>query len=337
MERERLILKEIVETHIDSGEAVGSRAIAMRLGHALSAASIRAVMHELGQRGWLAQPHTSAGRVPTDLGWRIYLDEMLVRTSLKAEDRRRIEAIAWTEGMPASDVLREAARATAKELGVATAVVLPRFETQVLQRLELVWLRPGRVLALAVTSGGLVHERLVHVEAHVGRPELERFSNYLNSILPGHSLHAVRRMLEDAQRHAAEEIERQAASLGQRAFDHSEPPEVMVEGASRVLAQREFTESPERGPDLLRTLEQRSVWLDLIEQLVVAPDVRVYVGHETGHDGLGACAVVATRYGAGRGEGIIAIVGPKRIDYRRVLPWVRLLGSRLGQVLDAAG
>ena len=76
---------------------------------------------------------------------------------------------------------------------------------------------------------------------------------------------------------------------------------------------------------------------ELSEQLVVAPDVRVYVGQETGHDGLGACAVVATRYGAGRGEGIIAIVGPKRIDYRRVLPWVRLLGSRLGQVLDAAG
>lgn len=337
MERERLILKEVVETHIDSGEAVGSRAIALRLGNTLSAASIRAIMHDLGQRGWLAQPHTSAGRVPTDLGWRIYLDEMLVRPTLRVEDRRRIEAIRWIEGMPASDVVRAAARATADELDVATAVIMPRFESQVLQRLELVYLRPGRVLAVAVTSGGLVHERLVHVEADVARPELERFTNYLNSILPGKSLHAVRRILEDAQRHAADVVEQQAASLGQRAFDHEELPEVMVQGASRVLSQREFTEAPERGSDLLRTLEQRSMWLDLIAQLVAAPDVRVYVGREAGHDGLESCAIVATRYGVGPGEGVVAIVGTKRIDYRRVLPWVRLLGSRLGQVLDAAG
>jgi heat-inducible transcriptional repressor len=336
MERDRLILKEIVEAHIDTGEAVGSRAVAERMGRRLSAASIRAVMQDLGQRGFIAQPHTSAGRVPTDLGWRVYLDEVLVRRSPHPDDRRRIEAIGWSEGTPVPDMLRRLARATAEGLGLATAVVMPRLDTRVLRRLELVLLREGRVLAIAVTSAGLVHERLLHVAQALGRAELERFSNYLNTLLPGHSLSQVRRVIERELGAMEDAALREALVLGQRALGGDDGPEVLVEGAARVLAQREFTEDPERGPDLLRTLEERTIWIGLIDELVGADDVRVYLGEESGHRGFSSCALVATRVGGERGDGAVVLVGPKRIDYRRVLPFARLLGARLGEILDVA-
>jgi len=337
MERELWILKEIVEAHIDSGDAVGSRAVALRMKNAVSAASIRAMMHELGQRGYITQPHTSAGRVPTDLGYRVYLDEMLVPQPARAADRQRIEAIEWPDGMHAADVVRAAARATAEGLGLAAAVVMPRLDTQTLRRLDFVFLRPGRLLAVAVTSSGIVHERLLHVDAMLGRSELERFSNYLNSILPGMSLRVVRQTLERAQSEDRDAVEREALELGKRTFDHVDTPEVVVEGASQVLAQREFAEDPDRGPDLLRTLEQRSVWLGLITKLVSARDVRVYLGAESGQAGFSSCALVATPYGGPSGEGMVVLLGPKRLDYGRVLPFARLLGARLGQVLDAVG
>jgi heat-inducible transcriptional repressor len=350
MERDLRILREVVETYLDSGEAVGSRTVAERLHGSLSAASIRAVMNDLGQRGLLTQPHTSAGRVPTDLGLRAWLDHVPMPLSPRLTDRRRIERIQWTEGAPVTDVLREAARATASELGVATVVVMPRFDAMILRRVELVLLRPGRALAVAITANGLVHERLLHLAPAIGRAELERFSNFLNELLPGLSLHAVRRRLEEMPRDDLDETGQQAVSLGARAFDdtHAEP-EVMIEGAARVLAQRPFTEAPEHGPDLIANLEERSVWLGLLDSLAEADAVRVYVGREAGHEGLAPCAVIATglgEAGAGLGpggarlggaRGVVALVGPKRLDYRRVLPWAHLLASHLGQVLAAAG
>lgn len=339
MDRDLRILHEVVESYIDSGEAVGSKTVAERLHGSLSAASIRAVMNDLGQRGLLTQPHTSAGRVPTDLGFRVWLDRVPLPRTPRPTDRRRIESIRWAEGEPISDVLRAAARATADELGVATVLVLPPLETMILQRVELVFLRPGRALAVAITANGLVHERLLHLEAGLGRPELERFSNCLNELLPGLSLHAVRRRLEEVSRDDLDATRQQAAALGTRAFDHAEPPEVVVEGASRVLGQRVFAETPDAGRDLMANLEERSVWLGLIDSLAAADDVRVYVGHEVGHAGLANCTVIATGLGdvAAGAAGVVAVVGPKRLDYRRALPWTQLLAMRLGQVLASAG
>jgi heat-inducible transcriptional repressor len=337
MDRDLRILHEVVESYIDSGEAVGSKAVAERLQGALSAATIRSVMNELGQRGLLTQPHTSAGRVPTDLGFRVWLDRVPMPRTPRPNDRRRIEAFRWAEGAPISDVLRAAARATADELGVATVLGLPPLEAMILQRVELVFLRPGRALAVAITANGLVHERLLHLEEGIGRAELERFSNCLNALLPGLSLRAVRRRLEEVSREEADATMQQAAALGTRAFDHADPPEVVVEGASRVLGQREFAEAPEAGRDLVANLEERSVWLGLIDSLAAADDVRVYVGREVGHAGLSTCTVIATGLGEVATGGVLALVGPRRLDYRRVLPWTQLLAARLGQVLASAG
>lgn len=340
MDREHLILREIVETHIHSGEAVGSKTVSERLKNALSSASIRAVMATLGQRGYIAQPHTSAGRVPTDLGWREYLDAILVPEALRPRDRARVESLGFKDGASPLELMREAAQVAALALGAAAVVVAPRLERSVLKQLELVLLGPGRVLALAVTEAGLVHERLLRVDARVTRAEVERFTNFLNTLLPGRSLAEVRQVLEAAQKDDHDALERQAIELGQRALDAQagevDALDVLIEGASRVLAQREFTEAPQLASELLRALEERALWLELLARVEATEDTRVYVGEEAPDPGLSPCGIVVTRWTAGHTTGVVAVFGPKRLDYRRAIPLVAQVGRRLGEVFEGA-
>jgi len=350
VDREHLILREVVETHIDSGDAVGSKAVAERLRSTLSSASIRAVMASLGERGLLAQPHTSAGRVPTDRGYREYLDAILGPQvfSRRATGRiqQRLEELGARDATSPVELMRGAAATVAAELGVAAMVVSPRLESAILQRMDLVWLGPGRILAICVTDAGLVHERFLTVTRDVERRDLEAFTNYLNERLPGRSLAEVRQAIEratpelapiegPAQREDRSALADKALELGQRALaiDEQREADLIVEGVSRVLAQREFAEVPERASELLRSIEERQVWLELLDVVQSSADTRVYIGQEAPDPGLASCGLVVTRFSAGRATGIVAVFGPKRLDYRRAIPLVSLVGQRLGELL----
>lgn len=336
MDREHIILREVVEGHIDTGEAVGSKAVSARLRNSLSSASIRAVMATLVEQGLLAQPHTSAGRVPTDRGYREYLDTVLGPTSVKPRDRQRLDGLRFRDGLSPVDVMRAAAGAAASELGVAALVIAPKLEASILQRMELVWLGPGRTLVVAVTDAGLVHERMLTVGREVTASDLEKFTNFLNSLLPGRTLSDVRRAIEAAQLEHHDQLEQKALELGQRAFDEGETTagEVLLEGTSRVLAQREFSEVPERASELMRAFEERIMWLDLLDAVQATADTRVYVGTEVPTPGLQSCGLVVTRFAVGKALGVVALFGPKRLDYRRAIPLVGHVGRRLGELLQ---
>jgi len=337
VDREHIILREVVEGHIDTGEAVGSKAVSVRLRNSLSSASIRAVMATLVDQGLLAQPHTSAGRVPTDRGYREYLDAVLGPTSVKPRDRQKLDGLRFRDGLSPVDLMRAAAGAAASELGVAALVIVPKLEASVLQRMELVWLGPGRTLVVAVTDAGLVHERLLTVGREVTASDLEKFTNYLNSLLPGRSLADVRRAIEAAQLEDHDLLEKKALELGQRAFEGDQTnsaAEVLLEGTSRVLAQREFSEVPERASELMRAFEERIMWLDLLDAVQATADTRVYVGAEVPTPGLQACGLVVTRFAVGKALGVVALFGPKRLDYRRAIPLVGHVGRRLGELLQ---
>ncbi|MCA9517070.1 MAG: heat-inducible transcription repressor HrcA [Myxococcales bacterium] len=343
--RERLILREVVESYILSGEAVGSKAIAARLKNRLSSASIRNVMSDLCEQGLLEKPHTSAGRVPTDRGYRNYLDQLVrpLRALPLVEPASTVDAVAWNEGTSSEDVLRAAVRLLGTELGAATVALTPRLETAILSKLEFVWLRAGRLLAIAITRGGIVHERLLHVDADIRREDLEALSNYLNSLLPGRTLDDVRAVIEAEQerdRNAHGELERRALDLGRRAFGGagagSDDGAVVIDGAARILETKEFAAAPEKAAELLRAIEQRALWLDVLRTALEADDTEVYVGHELGTPALEPCGVVASRYQLGGGAGLIVVVGPKRLDYRRAIPLVGRVAEQLSRVLRAA-
>lgn len=343
-EREMLILREVVEAYIGSGEAVGSKAVARRLRNRLSSASIRSTMHRLGESGFLQKPHTSAGRVPTDRGYRAYLDGLLVPIPLSAGELERLAAPladpVLVEGFSSQQLLRNAAHALSRHMGAISLVFAPRLESAVLRRIEFHGVGPHRVLAIAITEGGIVHERMLRVEPELGRDELEALSRYLNELLPGRTLDEVRGFLTAEQtrdRAAHSALEKQALELGRRALDDVGERPPVVDGAAQLLETKEFAEAPDKAAELLRALEQRASWLELLERVAAADDIEVYVGEENGRPALEPCALVAGRYDSDGGVGLVAVVGPKRLDYRRAIPMVRIVAHRLSAVLGSRG
>ena len=339
-EREMLILREVVEAYIASGEAVGSKAVAERLRNRLSSASIRSTMQSLGESGLLEKPHTSAGRVPTDRGYRTYLDAILVPAELRPRDLEALTGLGWEEGFSSQEVLRGAAHALSQHMGAISLIFAPRLESAVLRRIQFVWLGPRRVLAIAITEGGLVHERLLRVEVDLGRAHLEGLTNYLNEFLPGRTLDDVRELiaeeqLRDEAAHSA--LESQALELGRRALGHVEDAPLVIDGAARLLETKEFAEAPDKAAQLLRALEQRAAWLELLDRVATASDIEVYVGQESGRAALEPCGLVVSRYDSDSGVGLVAVLGPKRLDYRRAIPLVRVVAHRLSAVLRSRG
>ncbi|MFT7581842.1 MAG: heat-inducible transcriptional repressor [Myxococcota bacterium] len=340
MERDRQILREIVEVHIATGEAVGSKTLAKRPGNRLSSASIRAVMHDLEERGLLAKRHTSGGRVPTDQGYRLYLDALFVPKRLRAPVVDQVAGLRWDEGRSAVDVIRQAAQSLSQTMGCASLIFTPRLESAILQELEFVALGRGRVLAIAVTRSGLVHERMLEVDDEPTRETLTELTNYLNTLLPGRTLAEVRRLLETTQAQAQavrSAVETRALDLGRRAFEgHVDGgrAELVVDGTAQILASPEFTERPGIAADVVRALAQRETWLDLIDRVLAAQDIEVYVGAETGRHALASCGLVTGHYRAGGGRGVVMLLGPKRLDYRRAVPLVQMMRDRLTEVLE---
>ncbi|TNF27972.1 MAG: heat-inducible transcription repressor HrcA [Deltaproteobacteria bacterium] len=338
-----LILREVVEAYIASGEAVGSKVVAQRLRNSLSPASIRSTMHSLGESGLLAKPHTSAGRVPTDRGYRAYLDALRRPAPLRPRDLDLASPLGdpgWDDGFSAQEVLRNAAHALSLHLGAISLIFAPPMESAVLQSIQLVWLGPRRVLAIAVTQGGVVHERLLRVEPELVREDLEGLSNYLNQLLPGRTLDEVRALIDAEQRRdraAHSALEQQALEIGRRALGHVDDAPLVVDGAARLLETKEFAEAPDKAAELLRALEQRAAWLELLDRVADADDIEVYIGHENRRPALEPCALVAGRYDSDGGVGLVAVVGPKRLDYRRAIPLVRVVAHRLSTVLRSHG
>ncbi len=335
--RERLILREVVECHADSGRPVGSKCLAGRLNGRLSSASIRAVMGTLAKRGLLAQPHTSSGRVPTDLGYRVYVNQVLPER-LKQGASRDGQGVEWTDGSSLTDLMRDAATAVSRKLGLAGLIVGPRLEAAILQRLSLVYLAAGRVLAVAVTRTGAVHERLLHVVQSVTAHDLEGFNNYLNTILPGRSLAELRVFLSDDLATVRGSLERRALELGRRALTTVEgDADVVVDGTARILEVREFQQAPVQTASLMRSLQERELWLTLLDELEGADDCVVRLGGETGVPSLKLCGLVLASYQTPAGRGLVALIGPKRLDYRQAIPVVGGVAAEMSKALTAVG
>lgn len=334
-QRKLVILREIVEFHIESGVPVGSKVVADRFG-GMSSATIRAVMNELGKEGLLEQPHTSSGRVPTDLGYRTYLERAMQTEAPSVPDSERVASLSWHSGDTVRDLLHKATRLLSDQAGLAGLIAAPRLEQAVLRRIEFVWLRQRRVLAIVVTRSGIVHERQLQVAEEIERGDLETLSNYLNSFLTGMTLAQVLARVRAEQTRDREELsalQLEALRLGREALEEAEGSEVMVDGTASVLEMQEFA-VPGRAAELVRVLEQRDNWLSLLGEIEGGEDTKVYIGSESAAIERVNCSVVTAGYKGGSGSGLVALLGPKRLDYRRAIPLVGLVAERLTDLLE---
>jgi len=335
------VLRTVIRRHIQTGEPVGSKAVTGGPALDLSAASIRSVMAELEERGLLQQPHPSAGRVPTDRAYRLYVDQMLRKTRVSASQAQAIdEALTGSRG-EIPDLLAEASRQLSQFSNQVGLVLAPNLQRVLIDRIEFVRLDPRRVVAILVARSGVVHNRMLETVEPEGQAELDRIGAYLTDELGGLTLpemrdRLLRRMAEE--RAAYDRLMRQSLELGRQALESQEDEgELLVEGASNLFGSPEFSEL-ETMRGLLRTLEEKKALIQLLGEVIDGSGVQVVIGEENPQEQLSKCSLVVSGYGTeARTLGSLGIVGPTRMEYAKAIALVDHLAGVLSRLLSGAG
>lgn len=336
--RSRKILLAVVTEFISTGTPVGSRTLAKKYGLDLSAASVRNVLADLEDAGYLKQPHTSAGRIPTDRALRIFIDTLVQARALAPEEQAKLGKRFSEIYAGANDPMREAGRYLSELSGTAAVVASPRKELRALSQLRFIPTRPKQLLAVLVFSDGSVENRFITVEERPGESELTRIHNLLANVIEGRSLGEVRdlfaRRLTD-ERVALDTLRRRAFELGSQATaDVTGGSDVVIEGQGRLLDLPEYADHT-RLRRLLHTLAERADLLELLDKVIAAGAVTVFVGSEAGELGGGDLSLVLAPYTEhGRVAGTVGVLGPTRMDYAKVLPLVDATAAAMSEALS---
>jgi len=331
------ILKSVIHAHVITGEPVGSRTLSRGAGLDLSPATIRNVMSDLEERGLLSQPHASAGRVPTDLAYRLYVDRLMSRPPIDAGHAHAIDDALQHRRGEIPELLSEAARQLSRVSQHVGVVLVPDMRRIVVEHLEFVRLDAHRIVAILVDRAGVVHNRILGVKDVFNQLELDRIGNELSQRFSGQTLPTIREAIarELLEEQSAYDLRRASLlTLGRDALEIDEDAtEVLVEGASNLLGAPEFNDL-ERTKGLLRTLEQKGRLVDLLEGVLAGQGVQVVIGHENPVSSLSDLSVVATTYHAGdRVLGTVGVVGPTRMEYARAIALVDYLAHVLTRFL----
>ena len=336
--RARKILHAIVAEYLHRGDAVGSRTITRRHEIGLSPATVRNVMSDLEELGLLEQRHHSAGRIPTELGLRLFIQSMLKVRGLSPREKDDIRA--RVTGATAEDMIQSASRLLAEITQHAAVIVAPDPGQARFGHLEFVPMRPGQLLAILVATDGRIENRVVSVPEAIDGPRLERIHAYLNQLLAGLTLDDVRarvqRELGD-DKHRYDELVATALRLGQQVVAAAEPRAGLVVTGQANLVDPDAAGDRaglDRMRELLRTLEDKSALLQLLDRTKQADGIQVFLGADTAHAALAESSVVAQSYGPDeRPIGALAVIGPMRMNYGKVMSVVDFTADVLSQML----
>lgn len=329
--RSREILETVIISYIESGEPVGSRTVARLNREGLSPASIRNVMADLEEKDLLRQPHASAGRVPTDLAYRVYVDSIGKAPRLSLSEERLIASTLERTPGEISDLFGNVSRVLSsysRHLGV---VVSPHIARVRLRDIEFVRVAPHRVLAVIVAASGLIHNKMIEISDDYDQESLDKFGRYLTDEFRGHTLPEIRdRILElmTQEKAAYDRMLRDALSLGRVSLeveaDEKTGGAVFVDGTANLLSDPEFA-SVERLKALFRTFEEKHELLRVLNSCLESESgrVQVIIGSENPSPDMADCSLIASGYGAGgRTLGALGIIGPTRMEYARAIALV---------------
>lgn len=329
--RSKEVLHEIVEAYIETGEPVASRSISRRRRHPLSAASIRNIMADLDEEGFLSQPHTSAGRVPTQKAFRSYVQSLRLRTLATAELERLRSEFGRLDSVEArvehtSRMLTEMTRS----VGIAAAI--PQL-SPALDQVELVALPDRRVLMVVMTRDRQVRNRVVTLDEALTSEELGSIRNYINRNFSGWQLERVRRELSERLEHASAAydtlLQKLTVLFAKGLLDLESPPEVHMEGASYLLT-LDLHLTREKMRELFRALEEKKRVLELLDRFLEKPagEIGVHVGLSEVHPSMGELSLIGLPVILPNGlSAVIAVLGPMRMNYGRVMSAVQNVGS----------
>lgn len=334
--RARDILRLIVDAYVETGEPIGSRSISRRLGMSLSSATIRNVMADLEDLGLLHAPHTSAGRLPTEAGLRLFVHGLLQVGHLSDTEREALDGQAAAAGRSLPEILAQATSVLSGLSGCTGLVVAPKTDRP-LKHLEFVSLGPGRTLIVLVTEDGVVENRVIDTPTGIPQASLVMASNYLASRLVG-------RTIEEGRAAVLAEIEAAQTQLDALttkvveaglAIHSSDTGQLIVRGQSNLLEDLEGREDIDRIRLLFDALETKDTMLKLLEAAKAAEGVQIFIGSENMLFAHAGCSMIITPYMNSREQvvGAIGVIGPTRLNYARVIPMVDYTAKVIGRLL----
>ena len=336
--RSKEILRAVIDGFLETGEPVGSRTLARRLGLNLSPATIRNVMADLQEAGLLYAPHASAGRLPTEAGLRLFVDGLLQLGHLSQSERASIEVQCQTSGRTMEQVLGDASRALSGLSNCAGLVLAPKSDIE-LKHLEFVHLGPGRALVILVTADGRVENRLIDVPVGLPASSLIEATNYLSARLVGTTIDEAKARIEaelEADRNSLDQLTRQLVQAGLATWSGEDGDRLLiVSGTERLLDDVHAVEDLERVRNLFSALETKEGLVRLLEATSGAEGVQIFIGAQNELFGLAGCSVIVAPYADGEQQivGAIGVIGPTRMNYARIIPVVDYTARVVGQVL----
>ena len=337
-ERSRRIFAEIVNVYLATGEATGSRTLSRRLLESLSPATIRNVMADLEEMGLLYAPHTSAGRLPTEMGLRLFVDGLMEIGSLSEDDRTNIEAHCLAAGKSMPQALEEATAALSGLARCAGLVIAPKSD-RALKHLEFVSLGDGRALVVIVFADGTVENRVIDLPLGTPPSALVQAANYLNARLAG-------RTIDEARGEIAREIEEHRAQIDALTRSLVEAGlatwagekgtgALIIKGHARLLDDVSAVADLERVRALFEALDTRDLLGRLLDVTKGADGVQIFIGAQNELFNLAGCAMITAPFSGSRGEivGAVGVIGPARLNYARIIPIVDYTAKVVGRLI----
>ena len=336
-ERSLQLLKTLIERYISDGQPVGSRVLSKDSDLKLSPATIRNVMADLEDLGLIHSPHTSAGRVPTVSGYRLFVDSLLTVKPLELREMNRLqESLSAIDDQ--SQALGVASRLLSELTQMAGVVTLPKREVLFLRHVEFLPLSNSRVLVIFVTNEQEVHNKIIHTSRLFSPAELQQAANYLNSIYSGRSLASVRdAVLQELQndREQMNQLMLDAIRMAQLAFEpNGNKEDFVLSGETNLMGFSELSDH-----DRLRTLfeafSQKQGVIHLLDQCMKADGVQIFIGEESGYQAFDHCSLVTSSYSVSdEVVGVLGVIGPTRMAYEKIIPYVDVTAKLLGAALN---
>lgn len=338
-ERAQLLLKALIERYIREGRPVASKLLARDARLDLSPATIRNVVADLEHMGLVSAPHTSAGRVPTERGYRLFIDNLVSIKPLGSHDVRSL-ADSLNPNTDTPQLLETASSMLSGLTQMVGVVMLPYQRQAALRQIEFLPLSEKRVLAILITNEKDVQNRVIHTDRQYALPELGRIANYLNAQFIGKEMDAVRRdLLKEMEKAQAnmDQLMRSAIAMAHQVFNTTgadEKQDYVMAGETNLMAYEEMADVS-RLRHLFDAFNEKRAILDLLDKSLQAQGVQIFIGQESGYQALDQCSVVTTPYSVDDEVlGVLGIIGPTRMAYDRIIPAVDVTAKLLGAVLN---
>ncbi|PID45750.1 MAG: heat-inducible transcription repressor HrcA [Proteobacteria bacterium] len=340
-ERAKQLLKVLIEGYIIDGAPVGSSTLVKRSGLKISPATVRNVMANLEEQGYVHSPHTSAGRVPTARGYRLFVDSLV---NVKALDETELHALQGRFSdthTTSSQLIQSASSLLSSITHMAGVVTLPSAEAVAIRHIEFLYLSPDQVLAVLVMNDNEVQNRMLYTDREYSPEELQQFGNYLNQHLNGMDLHAARQHMLEAMHKDRETLNNMmmsAIELGEKAFsdiskDEKAEDNCLIVGKANLLEYDDFSDV-ETLRQIFNAFNEKRDVLTLLDSCIQADGVQIFIGRESGRTVFNDCSLVTSSYHVDdKHLGVLGVIGPKRMQYERVIPVVDITSRLLSAAL----